>query len=50
VVKKVLTIAGVKDVWSFAKGSTSNIYNTAMATINALDSLNRMKPQPGDKE
>jgi small subunit ribosomal protein S5 len=49
VVKKVLTIAGVKDVWSFARGSTSNVYNMAMATINALDSLNRMKPQPGDK-
>ncbi len=49
VVKKVLSIAGVKDVWSSSKGSTSNIYNTAMATIEALDSINRMKPQPGDR-
>jgi len=49
VVKKVLTIAGVDDVWSFSKGSTANIYNMAMATVNALDSLNQMKPQPGDK-
>ena len=49
VVKKVLTIAGVEDVWSFSKGSTANIYNMAMATVNALDSLNQMKPQPGDK-
>ena len=49
VVKKVLTIAGVHDAWSFSRGSTGNVYNTAMATIDALDSLNRMKPQPGDK-
>jgi small subunit ribosomal protein S5 len=49
VVKKVLRIAGVKDVWSSSKGSTSNIYNTAMATIEALDSINNMKPQPGDR-
>lgn len=48
IVKKVLGIAGVKDVWSFSRGSTSNVYNTAMATIGALDSINRMKPQPGD--
>jgi len=49
IVKKVLKIAGIKDVWSFSKGSTDNTYNMAMATINALDSLNTMKPQPGDK-
>jgi small subunit ribosomal protein S5 len=49
VVKKVLTIAGVNDIWSFSKGSTANIYNMAMATIDALNSLNRMKPQPGDE-
>ncbi len=47
VVKKVLHIAGLKDIWSSAEGSTSNIYNTAMATIDALDSINRKKPQPG---
>ncbi len=49
IIKKVLTIAGVNDVWSFTMGSTSNIYNMAMATTVALDSLNLMKPQPGDK-
>ncbi len=43
VVKKVLNYAGVKDVWSFSRGSTSNIYNMAMATIKALDSLNSMR-------
>ncbi|MBD3398533.1 30S ribosomal protein S5 [Candidatus Micrarchaeota archaeon] len=49
VVKKVLTIAGVKDIWSFSRGSTANVYNMAMATMDALNSLNSMKPQPGDK-
>jgi len=49
VVKKVLKIAGINDVWSFSKGSTDNTYNMAMATIKALDSLNTMKPQPGDR-
>lgn len=48
VVKKVLGIAGLKDAWSSAEGSTSNVYNTAMATIDALDSINRKKPQPGE--
>ncbi len=49
VVKKVLGMAGVKDVWSTTTGGTSNIYNMAMATIAALDSLNTKKPQPGEK-
>lgn len=48
VVRKVLAIAGLRDVWSSALGSTSNVYNTAMATVEALDSVNRMKPQPGE--
>lgn len=43
VVKKVLTLAGIKDVWSFSRGHTTNIYNTAMAVSNALDSLNSMR-------
>ncbi|MGV8176295.1 MAG: 30S ribosomal protein S5 [Candidatus Bilamarchaeaceae archaeon] len=50
VVKKVTGMAGLKDVWSSATGSTGNVYNAAMATINALDSLNRMRPAPGTKE
>lgn len=48
VVKKVLSIAGLRDIWSSAEGSTSNVYNTAMATIDALDSINKKKPQPGE--
>jgi len=43
VVRKVLGMAGVKDSWSFARGRTRSIYNTAMASFDALNSLNRMK-------
>lgn len=47
VVKKVLSVAGVKDVWSFSRGRTRNIYNVAMATADALEQLNTMKVQGG---
>ena len=43
VVKKVLSMAGIKDVWSFSSGG-GNVYNMASATINALDNLNKLKP------
>lgn len=43
VVKQVLHAAGVKDAWTFARGRTRGIYNTAMAVYDALDGLNRMK-------
>ncbi len=42
VVKKVLKMAGVKDVWSTMQGG-SNTYNIAAATIKALDTLNTFK-------
>lgn len=44
VVKKVLGMAGVKDVWSLAQGG-KNVYNMAVATMNALDNLNLQKPR-----
>lgn len=44
VVKKVLGMAGVKDVWSSSQGG-SNTYNIAIATINALMNLNSLKPR-----
>ena len=47
VVKKVLSVAGVKDVWSFSRGRTRNIYNTAMATAAALEQLNTMRMSGG---
>jgi len=49
VVKKVLGMAGVHDVWSSMSGGR-NVYNMAMATIHALDNLNTLKPMPeGEK-
>ena len=45
VVKKVLSMAGIKDVWSSSMGG-GNIYNMAVATIMALDNLNALKPAP----
>ncbi len=43
VTKKVLAAAGVKDVWSFSRGRTRNIYNNAMAVIDALSHLSSMR-------
>ncbi|MFH1785052.1 MAG: 30S ribosomal protein S5 [Candidatus Micrarchaeota archaeon] len=43
IVRKVLGIAGVKDVWSSMQGG-KNIYNMAVATVKALDGLNTLKP------
>lgn len=43
VVKKVLGLAGVKDIWSFSRGHTRSIYNTAMATADALEQLSIMR-------
>jgi len=43
IVRKVLGMAGVKDIWSFSRGRTRGVYNTAMAVFNALDNLNKMK-------
>lgn len=47
VVKKVLSAAGVKDIWSFSRGRTRNIYNTSMAVIDALEQLNTMRLKGG---
>ena len=43
IAKVVLELAGVKDVWTFARGRTRDIYNMAMATYLALESLSKMK-------
>ncbi|MGC8676251.1 MAG: 30S ribosomal protein S5 [Candidatus Micrarchaeia archaeon] len=47
IAKQVLELSGIKDVWTFSKGRTRDIYNTAMATYMALKSLSEMK---NDKE
>ena len=41
--KIVLELAGIKDVWTFARGRTRDIYNMAMATYLALKSLSKIK-------
>jgi len=43
VVKKVLELAGIKDVMSSSRGQTGNVYNTALAAITALDNMNHVK-------
>ncbi len=43
IVRKVLNKAGIKDVWSFSRGSTSTKHNTAMAVYNALKKLTNMQ-------
>ena len=47
VVKKVLTMAGVKDIWSSALGG-KNVYNMAVATMNALDNLSMLRPRASE--
>jgi small subunit ribosomal protein S5 len=44
VVKKILGIAGVNDVWSSTHGGKGNVYNMAAATMNALENINTIKP------
>ena len=41
--KMVLDLAGIKDVWTFARGRTRDKYNTALATYLALKSLSKIK-------
>ncbi|MBI5177358.1 30S ribosomal protein S5 [Candidatus Micrarchaeota archaeon] len=48
--KKVLTLAGVKDAWTFSKGRTRNVLNMVLATIHALDSLNSLKQGTNSEE
>jgi small subunit ribosomal protein S5 len=42
-VRKLLTLAGVKDAWSFSRGRTKAKYNTMIAVYDALNSMNKMK-------
>ncbi len=39
-IKVVMDMAGIKDVWGKVRGSTNNVYNTLVATMKALKSLN----------
>lgn len=42
-VKKMLELAGIKDVWTFSKGRTRAKYNTLMAVYDAFLGMNGMK-------
>jgi small subunit ribosomal protein S5 len=42
-VKRMLELAGVKDIWAFSRGRTRAKYNTVMAVYKALGSINEMK-------
>lgn len=42
-VRTVLDLAGIKDMWTFARGRTRDKYNIALAVFNALKSLNELK-------
>ncbi|MGA3020385.1 MAG: 30S ribosomal protein S5 [Candidatus Micrarchaeales archaeon] len=41
--RSVLELAGIKDVWTFARGRTRDIYNMSLATYRALESLSKIK-------
>ena len=41
--RKVLEFAGIKDCFTFARGRTRNILNMILATVDALNSLNKLK-------
>jgi small subunit ribosomal protein S5 len=43
IVKRVLQLAGVKDIWTKAEGRTKNRFNTSMAVVAALDELNKIR-------
>lgn len=50
VAKQVLRLAGVQDVWSFARGQTKTTINYAKAVFNALEETSRVKIMEQHKE
>ena len=47
--RRVLTLAGVTDVWSRSKGQTRSTINFAKATYNALIELNKTRITDEDR-
>ncbi len=41
--RSVLELAGVKDVWTYSRGRTRNVYNVAIATYTALKNVTEVK-------
>jgi small subunit ribosomal protein S5 len=48
VAKKILTLAGVKDCWTFTKGKTKTTVNYAKAVFNALEQNSEMRVMKGE--
>ena len=48
--RRVLTLAGITDVWARSAGQTRTTINFARATFNALIELNRTKITDGDRD
>jgi small subunit ribosomal protein S5 len=48
--RRVLTLAGVTDVWSRSAGQTRTTINFAKATFNALIELNKTRITDGDRQ
>lgn len=49
-VKKIMMLAGIKDIWSKTEGNTRSRRNMCFATFDAFRSLNKMKiPFPEDE-
>lgn len=42
-VKSVLELAGIKDIWTFSRGRTRDVYNTSLATYKALKKISEIK-------
>ena len=49
-VKSVLERAGVKDIWTFSKGRTRDVYNVSLATYMALKKISEIKNAEALKE
>ena len=43
IVRKVLQLAGIRDVWTKAEGRTRNRFNIARAVVDAIDQLNQIR-------
>ena len=50
VAKKLLTLAGGRDSWGFARGNTKTKVNYAMATFEALKQTSRMRVTDAQQE
>ena len=49
-IKKVMRLAGLKDLWGKAKGQTGTVLNFVKANMLALKKLNRLKLADAEKE